>query len=160
VSYYEISGLEGVVAESNNNRWLMRTGAVAVVALLFLLVHHVLETRQWHIEQRAIEMSIRELGPKVPQDCFPDRWAESVNRTEIAFGNIAFDPSYINLVELKLLRKDVEVLLSTTAPSPELLRRNYDRIGASSPTTKIKSKKWRQDFEETIARSYRVLPNP
>ncbi|MEZ6034890.1 MAG: hypothetical protein R3C17_17500 [Planctomycetaceae bacterium] len=82
----------------------------------------------------------------------------AVSRTDVAFENISYDPTYISRSELSLLRMDLEKIISEDRASPELLFRIYDRIGRSNKTTEAKSEKWREDFTEQVEHSYKPKP--
>ena len=78
--------------------------------------------------------------------------------TDIAFGNIAYDPTYISRSELALLRMDLEKIIAENRASPDLLFKIYNRIGISNKTTEAKGEKWREDFTEQVERSYKPKP--
>jgi hypothetical protein len=110
---------------------------------------------RWLDEHHAVEAMIRELYEPVPKECEPDTWRTAVGQTEIAFGNIAYDESYISTSELALLKNDVKTLIEQNDPSPALLYLIYNRLGRCNETTAEKSEKWRGLFSEEVERSYK-----
>lgn len=126
--------------------------------MLLLLVTvgvRVKARRDWRDQHLAVEAMIHELQQPIPNECTPEGWRMAVGQTDIAFGNIAFDPTYISTSELALLKEDLKKMIADTVPSPVLLREIYNRLGRCNKTTAVKSEKWRALFTEIVERSYK-----
>jgi hypothetical protein len=140
-------------------RWIIGfLTLAAVTVLLGSLLTPLVKRALWMKDHRRIQALIHQLYLPIPNECTENGWPMAVSRTDIAFENIAYDPTYISRSELALLRIDLEKIIAENRASPELLFKIYDRIGISNKTTEGKSEKWREDFTEQVERSYKPKP--
>lgn len=118
---------------NNVAAWLGALAAVLLLGLAVAYLPQIVRFRMFRMERDRTEALLESIRTPTPQGIDPVKWDDVWMTVYNGFGNVCFTEREVSIVEMRRLRKDLELLLRTSPRDLKTLERIWERLGETGP---------------------------
>lgn len=132
-------------------RFLLVSLALAVVIVVILFYREVMKSSAFGRCQSEIRQSIQVLKHLPPPDWPPGTWEDACFVVDTAIGNACLSYHVTPVADMERLRDDIRELVASEPKNAALLRKIWERIGATSRVAGENLKRYTPLLDEALA---------